>query len=323
MKKTLSIYKITLLLYVSVFLLPLTFYFNYQSLKTLKTDTLMIGKFTQVNTDIFTYLQIQDPQEKTKLNHSIEREIQSISPWFNASDNADFYVGGQSLREDFTVFLHQWNKLKEKPSSNLEVIYSKNVHAINFTLDKMMLLKHNHVENIFFIHIVLASIFLLLLIYFTRTYINFQINKASVYDKDTKLFSHSYFESQLKVACAKLARDKEKFSVLSIYIDPKHSKLSQLNKKTRKDILERFGDIILSLTRVSDISCRCEENLFVILLSEADETSTQVLETRIKEKLESEPCMLDNKIFFVFNLIQCKDETSPENVLVQIQNNLN
>jgi len=319
MKQTNSVYKITLLLYVGVFLLPFVFYYNYQSLQTIKSDTSIIAKFTQINTTIFTYQCSDNEQERKNLTDIIEKNIQTITPWFMSTENATFYVGGKSLKEDFTQLLQQWKAIKRNPSGELCIKYSKHLRSINFILDKMMVLKHRHMENIFFIHMILSTIFLLLLIYFTRTYIHCQINKASVHDQDTKLFNHNYFTSQLTIAYAKQTRDKKNFSILSLYIHPNHTNLSQLNKKTRQDILKRIGDIILSVTRVSDIACRCEENLFAILLDNTDEKSAHILEKRLKDKLDNENTIKKHGIVFNYTITESQHETSPETMIKQIQ----
>jgi len=319
MKQTSSVYKITLLLYVGVFLLPFLFYYNYQSLQTIRHDTSIIAKFSQVTTNIFTYQYIDNKQEKRKLTDIIEKNIQNITPWFMSSDNATFYVGSQSLQQDFTKFLKQWREIKENPSNKLRIQYSKHLRSINFILEKMMLLKHKHMENIFFIHMILSSIFLLLLIYFTRTYIYCQINKASVHDEDTKLFNHNYFTSQLTIAYAKQTRDKKNFTILSLYIHPDYTHLSHLNKKTRQDVLKRIGNILLTVTRVSDIACRCEEDLFAILLDNTDKESAQILEGRLKDKLNNDNVIQNHNIIFKYTIIEPKHETSPETMMKQIK----
>ncbi len=319
MKRIISVYRITLLLYAGALLLPFAFYYNYQSLLVLKNDISSIAKFTQTNTNIFTYQYLQDDVEKKKLTKSIEENIQTISPWFMSAHTAKFYVGGKSLKKDFTNLKNQWAILKKNPSDTLYFIYSKNLRAMNFILDKMILLKHKQIENFFILHIILSTIFLLLLIYFTRTYIHCQINKASVYDKDTKLFNHNYFESQLTISCAKAARSDQAFSVLSLRIHPQHTDLTKLNKKAKQEVLKRLGDILLMLTRVSDISCRCKENQFSILLTDTELASARILKKRVEEKLHTDETIKKYGVLFNFSTIQCENEPSPEAVLSRIE----
>jgi diguanylate cyclase (GGDEF)-like protein len=319
MKKMFSIYRITLLLYVGVLLLPFGFYYTYNYMKEVSLDTQMIAQFNRLNTNILTYQHIQNVERKLQQALSIEREVEKLTPWFDSKDKDTFYVGGRSLAKDFSLFITQWKSFQNYPSSLNKEACIRSTKSLSFTLSTMMMLKQERINNLFFINIILSSIFLLLLIYFTRTYIHCQLNKQSIYDKETQLFNQNYFESQLNISCAQAKRTKQPLSLISVKMNLEDSNFLKLSKKEKNEVLGKFGNLILSLTRVSDMACRCNKENITIFTPDTKKESALLLQERIERKLQQDPTLLDAAMHFKFTTVQYDCDESIEELLERMR----
>jgi len=325
MQKTLSQYRITLLLYVAVLLLPFAFYYSYHFLQSITTDTAVISKFNRINTNILSYPYLDNKKQKQKRMHDIDTHITAITPWFISQERKQFYVGGKTLQKDFEYFSHQWEEIKHAASPSIEQLltYAYSAKSLNFILGKMLLLKQQKMQNLFFINIMFSSIFLLLLIYFTRTYINCQLKKQSIYDKETKLFNQNYFKSQLSISCAQSKRTKQPLSLISIKMDLEHEAYKQLAKKRKAEVLNTFGNLILSLTRVSDMACRCDKDNVTIFTPSTKKENALLLQKRIIQRLSQETILIETQMQLKFTTVEYDCNESIDALLKRMKETLN
>lgn len=310
-------FKITLLVYIMILLLPFNFYFVTISFESLKNDTEAVRLSSRVGGMIQNIALNPKSTDAPQTILEIDKIFQSISDWTEQNNNSVYYIGSQNLLKDFSDINTCWNIYKEKNKQNDSVLTQQNsstcwqpIDDFAIIVEKMVYLKQNKLINMFYISLSITMILMLLLIYFIRVYIHKQIKKHAIHDYETKLFNKKYFLSELQTSCARSVRHHYPLSILSIGIDD--FKNEKYNKKTKEQILKVIGGMITSLTRASDVASRYEEDRISILLTDTESNNALVLEGRIREAFEKHDFGVTPQLDFKFATSQFNIEETPE-----------
>lgn len=281
MKVDWSAYKITLLLYLGVFLLPISFYFSYNSFSEIQSDTKVLNRLTLNSASIVTLDTIEDSIEKQNTIKKTDKVFQDLRSWMIENNSKSFYVGSEPLLKKYDSFLSLWSDAKSSEKKMLLVAF-KEAKSLIFSLNNMLALKQNKIYNIFYVNLFISMALLLTLIFFTRAYIHQQLSKHAIYDFKTKLYTKDYLFATLKEVSSQMQRNKEPLSVL--YIDLKVLKKNERSFQKEKDnILEHIGGSLLDSLRTSDIACRYSESEFMIVLPNTNAQNVEVLINRIEK----------------------------------------
>ncbi|UPT77310.1 GGDEF domain-containing protein [Sulfurovum sp. XGS-02] len=289
-----SSFRITLLLYAIVLIIPLTFYFIYTSFDTMDKDTKIIRQVGWLDGSIRSFAMNAPDHNHQQMVKDIDETVQNISTWVIQNNNSKFYLGAQTLSQDLLAVTTCWNTYKQKLSTyNTNTAIEKphltcldSVKNLTLIMENMVYLKQKDFINMFYWNLAVLMVITLLIIYFVRAYIRQQMKKHAIHDHETKLFNKTYFCAELKSSCARAMRNKTPLSVLSISIDDFGEESKHYSQKIQTYLLKTFGGLIISLVRESDVACRYNENHFFILLPETSEENALVLEKRISEALE-------------------------------------
>ncbi|GIU00982.1 hypothetical protein TSL6_14880 [Sulfurovum sp. TSL6] len=293
-QKEWSSFRLTLLLYAIIFIIPLTFYFVYTSFNTLDADTKAIRTAGWLEGAAMTLAIDPSDQNNQQMVKHIDDALHKLSAWVIQNNDSEFYIGGQTLVKDLSNVTNDWNVYKQALSNhdigtNIKensLKWDDSVRNLTIIIENMIYLKQNKLINMFYWNLAAAMLFALLLIYLVRAYIHQQMKKHAIHDHDTKLFNKKYFCAELKTSCARAARNNAPLSLLSIAIDDLGDESKHYSQKMQAYILKTFGGLITSLTRESDVACRYDENHFSILLPDTSEENALVLEKRVREALE-------------------------------------
>ena len=137
----------------------------------------------------------------------------------------------------------------------------------------------------------LESLFLLLLasmivaiaaIYIIRNQMKIQIDRHSMIDRVTGLFNDNYFHSEVKKVISLSSRHQHALSMLYFSLNDYEQITSGIVSDGSEKVLRRFGTLVNTLIRESDIACRFEENGFVIITPETSASQAEVLANRLK-----------------------------------------
>jgi len=322
MPKEWSSFRITLLLYILVLILPLSFYFVYSSFKTIQNDTKIVHHTGWVGGAI-EYLALNPKSQNfQKTITDIDSNLQYISNWVIKNDKSNLYIGAESLSKDLTQVKTCWNEYKQILSQqNTAEIHEhssqcwEKANSFAIIVEKMVYLKQNKMINLFYFSLSTAMILILLVIYMVRIYIHKQMKKHAIHDHETKLFNKKYFCAELKTSCARAVRNNSPLSMLSISIEDFGKGSKRYDKKTREHILKILGDLITSLTRTSDVACRYDENHFSILLPD----TALILEKRVREALEKHDFGVTPELNFKFATTHLNDKESSEVFLTRTE----
>jgi len=319
MNKEISIFKSTIILYLVVLIIPFGFYFVYESFNTIQQDTKTVSKIGYINTNIqklYTNIPVNIKKIDQDMNH--------IAKWVHDTNNQKYYIGAKSLVEDFRNIQSCWESCKQayslKEQTKLKHLISQNSALLdNFAIivEKMVYLKQDAIINIFYISLMIIIILMLLGIYLVRLYIEYQINKHAIYDKETNLYNHDYLMEHLKTTCARATRYKYPLSMLSISI-------SGIDKKTLpeneyRQFMEMVGDMMISLTRTSDVACRYDTRHIAVILPFTELNNAQILKSRIEETFEKQNFSISQKPSFRFSIIEYKPKESPRDYIMRAE----
>jgi len=277
-----SAYRITLVLYLGIILLPLVFYFSYISLTELQEDTKVINDFT-----FKSALLVQKDSDTER----IVNEFSAFKPWMQKNDNTIFYVGNKPLAQKYEDLM---GCIKSQGSC------FKQAHSIIFSLNNILSLKQNRIYNIFYVDFFIAIALLIALVFLTRIYTHKQLVKHYLYDFKTNLYTRDYMLSALKVLGAQMQRENKPFSLLYMSVD-----------KINDTVLEFIGRMLLDELRESDVACRYSDDKFIVLLPNTEHTNVSSLMQRLEKHLKDMHCWL--------KVLEYKNETNYEALLDTIE----
>jgi len=312
MKNEWTSFRITVILYIMVALLPFSFYFVYRAFHDIKADTAVVRSSSWNAGAVLHMTLTSSVPERQHVSDEIDMRIHEIALWVEENRNSTYYVGATSLSDDFQKTEAVWKEYKEKISAakterlHTEGLYTYNIFEnLALVIEKMVYFKQNHLINMFYLSLTAAMILLLLVIYFIREYIRQQIKKNAIYDTETKLYNKNYMLAELKSTCARAKRYNYPLSLLSIAINGCDG--SKYDEKTRAHIFEMIGGVLISMTRTSDVACRYNENHLAVILPFTEKENAEILKKRIQKRLEETD-------FFMA-------ETQPEFILTVIEYN--
>jgi len=280
MKVDWSAYRITLLLYMGIFLLPLSFYYSYSSFSEIQRDTKMLGAFSKNALNVVYYKKVSDITKKDKLKKDIDDTFVRLRGFVSKVDSDEFYISSASFLKDFDALVTCWDNVN-KGKLDVDSYYKKN-KSILFKLNNMLRLKQSKMYNLLYINLFVSMIIFVALVFFIRAYMYRQLSKNAVYDLKTNLYTKEYLIATLKSMSARVIRNDE--ILFAIYIDVKDL---HYNNKDEDKILKHIGSTLLDSVRGSDIACRYSEHEFVIVLSNIDEENIVHIVNRLSDSLGS------------------------------------
>jgi len=316
MKQDWSAYRITLLLYLGVLILPFSFYYTYSAMQDMTSDTTVIHQLSQAGGEMLAFEQTDEPKERAVVKSKIDENLKALTPWFASDDRVEFYVGGRTLAKDYARLLSCWETLKDDPRQKTALDCWKSVKLLSFTVDKMLLLKQKKIENYFYVNTLTAVIFLLLLIFMVRSYIYRQHLKHAIHDHETKLFNKKYFLSELHSTFDRSLRYEYPLSLISVTLNGFTNKT--YDKKTKIKAMQELGELFTAVTRNSDIACKYDENHIAVLLPLTDKKHALVLENRLKEALEDHDFGVTPKMKFSFKTVEADAQESEEAFIASV-----
>ena len=315
-----SSFRITLLLYAIVFIIPFTFYFMYTSFNTMDRDTKIIREIGWLDGTIQSFVLNTSDHNHQQIVKEIDETLQHISTWVMQNNDSRFYLGAQTLSQDLLAVTTCWDTYKEKLSmhdtntaiTQPHVNCLDSVKNLTIIIENMVYLKQNDFKNMFYWNLAILMVITLLIIYLVRVYIHQQMKKHAIHDHDTKLFNKKYFCAELKSSCARAVRNNAPLSLLSISIDDFGKESKHYSQKMQAYLLKIFGGLITSVVRESDVACRYDDNHFSILLPDTSEENASILEKRVRETLEGHDFGVIPELNFRFATAHLNYKETPE-----------
>ncbi|WP_373032855.1 GGDEF domain-containing protein [Sulfurovum sp.] len=324
MQKEWSSFRITLVLYFVVLLLPFSFYFVYTSFETMQNDTKIVRQSSWTAGAISNLALTANNKSSQQMIKDIDTTLQNISLWVIQNNTSNLYIGTKSLSQDFTQVMTCWDNYREILSQQETMALREQAlqcwekaDSLAVIVEKMVYLKQKKMINLFYFSLTTTMLLILLIIYIVRIYIHRQMKKHNIHDHETKLYKKKYFMSELKITCSRSARHNYPLSMLCVSIDNFEKKNKTYNNRTKRNTLKVFGILIHSLVRDGDIACRYDENHFFLLLPFTEQENALILEERIRQTLEKDNWIRSKKIVFKFKTTEFDKKESEETLIAR------
>lgn len=294
MKKDWSLFRITVLLYIIVAMIPLNYYFAHRSFESIQVDSMTMQRLVLLNGAI--------QQAPGLTNESdIKNAVQEIDSLLDTIDRTCIQLPGNGeyielfrAQESFNSVIKEWNALKAvlpDPDSvpALSERSMKAVNAFSEVTKDMYEYKSDNMLDILYFSLVVTMLFIVALIFAIRFYIHLQIRKHAIHDHITGLYNKKYFREALQKAKLFSVRHDMPLSIIALSFENYDRLKQELGKKAFETLLYDFANILKHFFRHSDTISRIEPNTFVIIVEAASvDLMQQILERLDKELLHAD-----------------------------------
>ena len=258
MKIDWSAYRITLLLYLAILLIPVSFYFSYRALDAVRADALMVQRFTLASAD----------------TSNTPYALKDIKPWMQEHEHSPYYVGSDSLMSKYDAYSICKNMLQSSDILKQKKCF-KQAKSIIFSLQNMVRLKQKRVSNMLYVNLAITVALLIFLVFAIRAYVHKELAKHAIYDLTSTLHTKEYMLSILKEHVAQAKREKQALSLLFIHVTQQEDK-----------IIKQIAKSLFATLRESDVASRYSEDKFLILLPNTEKEKVVNLVKRLDIELK-------------------------------------
>ena len=290
MKKDWSIFRITILLYAIVLLLPLSYYFAKQSFDNMQGDSITMNRLVFINGTIQRVIRMEDTKDRNDLVNEVEVSFNIINHEFlQATDNST-YVKLFRADESYKAMIESWIALKEVlKQPDLKIIIGdvcwREVNSFSKMTEGMLIYKSETMLDKLYLSLLFTIFSVIVLVSFIRLYVRVQIQKHAVHDHVTGLYNKKYYNEALQKAKLLATRQKRPLSLLVLSFDKYVELSNSMDKKQFESFLQDFSKKFREFFRQSDTICRIEGNSFIAISPDANIENMQELALRLEQHL--------------------------------------
>lgn len=298
MKRDWSVIRITILLYLVAFLLPLNYYFAKQSFQSTKNDASTMKNIVFISGSVQHLSVLDEKIAQEVLIKDIDASFKYIDKSFiNYPSNIE-YIKLFRADESYHILTKTYNKLKDiSIDKNVKKVlaseFLEEVNRFSRITQDMMNYKLGLVLNKLYISLASTMFVVIALIFLVRFYIKLQIKKHAVHDHVTGLYNRKYFDNILKHEEALSNRQKQPLSLLLLNITNYQELQSSFDSETVDKQIKEFARIFSSFFRHSDIVCRIEDSSFVAITPNVTLENEKIVLHRLKDELKLQEIDID------------------------------
>ena len=291
MKKDWSVFRITVLLYAVVVLLPLNYYFAVSSFESMKNDPKTMNNLVYINGAMQRVSAIADLVERDALIEGVTTSLNKIDNDFLKNPNNIEFVKLFRADESFDAVKRTWINLKsalndDKDLAILSQKCGKELNHFALTIEDMLEYKSKNMLDRLYLSLIFTMLIVIAIIFFIRMYIHIQIEKHAIHDHVTGLYNQSYYKEALQTAKSLSTRRKSPLSLIVLSLVHYDACKKKMGPKQFRQFLQKFSAVLIDDFRQSDVVCRIEENSFVIITPDASLENTEKLVLRLIEHLK-------------------------------------
>lgn len=291
MKRDWSVFRITILLYAIVVLLPLNYYFANRSFESMQSDGETMNRLVYINGTIQRAAGLDDNIERQKLIDEVELSFKTIDHDFlQASSNAEF-VALFRANESYNAMIESWIALKmafdkEDQAKALGDKCWREVNGFSDMAEEMLAYKSETMLDRLYLSLLFTMLIVVVLVFLVRVYIRIQLEKHAIHDHVTGLYNKKYYMEALQKAKLLANRQNSPLSILVLSFD-KYEEISKtIDKKQFASFLQEFSKEFREFFRQSDTICRIEPNCFVAITPDASLDNEHKLALRLEKRLD-------------------------------------
>ena len=279
-----SAFKITWVLYLGVFIVPLSFYYTFTQLSALKSSSQVVRELGSVGGEILSLTNDRNSSIAKEKIARIDDILKSQKSWIEHHNDDPYYVGSSSLMSDYQSLLECWSRFKENGNKKDAKECRRKALSLAFYADRIVMLTQDRIRNMLYVDLSIAVLLLLFLILFVREYIYTHLKQDFIRDEETQLFNLTYCRAVADNLCAQADRTKHPLSMIYIEVEIFNNK--KLNRSYRADLLKRLGETFKDTTRRSDVVCRYSESSFLLLLPNTPEAESRLTAERVVNEIK-------------------------------------
>jgi len=290
MKRDWSVFRITVLLYAIVVLLPLNYYFANRSFESMQSDGVTMNRLVYINGTIQRLIAMDDMPQRQSLIEEVELSFKTIDHDFlQASSNAE-YVTLFRANEGYNAMIEAWISLKlafNEPdlAKALGDQCWREVNSFSKTAEEMLAYKSETMLDRLYLSLLFTMLVVIALVFLIRLYIRIQIEKHAIHDHLTGLYNKKYYNEALQKAKLLATRQGSPLSLLVISFDRYDEISKSVDKKQFEAFLVEFSNQFREFFRQSDTICRIDANCFVAITPDANIENEQQLALRLEKQL--------------------------------------
>jgi len=211
---------------------------------------------------------------------SFNSSIMAIDSWLNNNRETIFEVSYKDIMTEFLILKNcRNNSFSKKVAINgCHRFYTNVILSIKNTISQ----KISELKKAILFLILSLIIFIFVIFKLIQGYIKAVIEKNTIYDVESRLYSYYYCIDVMKKLCSQSDRSHRPISAIFIKLQSVNKRYSPEDKRR---VLERVGEYLTSTIRLSDVACRYGSNSFLILLPNIPTKKDIIPVNRINEGL--------------------------------------
>jgi len=301
MKRDWSVFRITMLLYAIVILLPINYYFAMSSFNSMQNDGVTMNRLVYINGTIQRILLLDDGDVKEQLIANVETAFKVIDQKFLQASNNSEYVTLFRANEGYESMIKTWIDLKmslnEKDiMDGLGAKCWREVNSFSKMTEDMLEYKSETLLDRLYLSLLFTMLSVIALVFLVRWYIRIQIQKHTIHDHVTGLYNKKYYNEVLQKSKLLATRQETSLSLLTLSFEDYDKLVSQIDKKEMTQFLQEFSTQFREFFRQSDTVCRVDDNVFVVITPEANLDNVQKLAIRLENRMHQHPFSLKSDI---------------------------
>jgi len=292
MKKDWSTFRITVLLYLIVAMIPVSYFFVNRSFASMQSDAKTMDRLVFINGGVQRVVTLTDPEEKLALIEAVNTALEAIDRTFMQLGENTEYVELFRAKEGFAALQESWERLgsalKNGDKSSVRLMSTvcwNDANSFSKVVEEMNRFKGNEMLDIVYLSLLFTMLFVLTLIYLIRLYIRIQLQKHAIHDHVTGLYNHKYFKEVIDKTQLLAKRRESPFVFFAISFENYTYLEKLLDRRTFNAFLHNFSKELDDFFRHSDTICRIEPNLFVVIAPDATLENGLELAKRLQERL--------------------------------------
>jgi len=326
MKLDWSVFRITILLYIVVAMLPLNYYFAKHSFESMRSDGKTMRQLVVLNGAIQRVALLKEVDVRQSTVALIDTAFESIYRDFIMAPSNQEFIKLFRANESFDAMKTVWSELKEVLSDRdkvnaLSAQAYKEVNSFSEMTKEMLEYKSETMMDLLYISLAMTMLFIIGLVFMIRFYIHRQIERHTIHDSVTGLYNKKYFVEAVQKAKLFSVRHHVPLSLIALSLKNYDELGKSLSKKEFEGVLNRFSRILEEFFRQSDTISRIEPNCFVVLAEASPiESIAKILERLKKELMELE---LNRNVVAKIEIgYAVYDKESPQSILDKAKENM-
>ncbi len=278
MRTAFTTLKMTLAFYLLALIFPVSIYYAHWAEGVTAHEFAVLERFARLET------QIRHLDERTGTDtpatREIDRTLSRIDP-----EVSDLFEDHPELAPLYTRLADCWQGYRNGAVASSGECTAPAAEAHDGAHQAIAQQQERRFEGLFLI-LLASMIITIAIIYVIRNQIKLQLDRRSMFDNATGLFNRNYFNAEIHKVISLSNRHGHALSLLAFSLKDYDLLESGITAENGNAPFFEFGQLVLKTVRESDVACRYDDNLFLIVTPQTDLKQVRVLAQRLLQHAE-------------------------------------